>query len=107
MIDSIDGLLRRYEISHYGFLPDEEPLSCLPDAYYAPWEALIARLSDLIKQGLFRAEVAKLQPLNTSRLISLPEWRRAYVILSFFTHAYVWSEDSPNDVRTLDQPSEL
>lgn len=99
MIDSIDRILQQYEISHYGFLPVEEPLSHLPDEYYGPWESLIAQLPGLIRNRQFYQKIAELPVLNTQRLHSIPEWRRAYVILTFFTHAHIWSDSVPHEVR--------
>jgi len=100
MLDSIDRILQQYEISHYGFLPIEEPLAILPDAYYSPWESTISHLPYLIRSGTFCDEAAKLPLLSTSQLSSIPEWRRAYVILTFFTHAYIWSGKEPNEVSS-------
>lgn len=105
MLDSVDRILQQFEISHYGFLPVDEPLSILPDTYYAPWESIISQLPSLIRSGSVCHEVLKLPLLTTSRLQSIPEWRRAYVILTFFTHAYIWSGKEPNDVRLLVQSS--
>lgn len=98
MIDSIDCTLRRFEISHYGFLPIDEPLSKLPDYYYQPWEELIIQLPELIKTGRIYSEVDNLPLLSTEKLRTVPEWRRAYVILTFFTHAYIWADKEPHEV---------
>lgn len=100
MIESIDRILQQYEISHYGFLPVDEPLSQLPDEYYRPWEDLIIQLPHLIRNRQFYHEIAKLPILSTERLHSIPEWRRAYVILTFFTHAHIWSDTVPHEVGT-------
>lgn len=101
MLASIDGTLQQFEISHYGFLPIDEPLAILPDTYYAPWESIISHLPYLIRSGLFHNEIAKLPLLTTARLQSIPEWRRAYVILTFFTHAFIWSGKAPAEVCSL------
>jgi len=104
MLAAVDQILEQFEISHYGFLPTDEPLAILPDTYYAPWESVISHLPYLIRNGSFHDEIAKLPLLSTSRLCSTPEWRRAYVILTFFTHAYIWSGKEPHEVRYLDHP---
>ncbi|KAK5073605.1 Indoleamine 2,3-dioxygenase [Lithohypha guttulata] len=98
MFDSIDRILHSFEISHYGFLPVDEPLARLPSTYYQPWENLISRLPILISDGSLYNEFASLPLLSTSELRSLPEWRRAYVILTFFTHAHTWSDLQPREV---------
>lgn len=98
MIDSIDRILQQYEISHYGFLPIQEPLAKLPHVYYHPWEKIIICLPDLIRSGRFYEEVAELPILDTRELSSIPEWRRAYVILTFLTHAHIWSDSMPHEV---------
>lgn len=92
----------RFEISHYGFLPVEEPLHRLPDAYYEPWEAIISRIDKLIRDRLFYLEISKLPVLDTKYLQTVPEWQRAYVILCFFTHAHIWSDDKPREVCIRD-----
>lgn len=98
MIDTIDRILEQFEISHYGFLPIQEPLATLPDAYYQPWERVIVRLPELIRNGQFYNEIEDLPVLNTERLNSIPEWRRAYVVLTFLTHAHIWSGSAPHEV---------
>lgn len=100
MIDTTDRILEQFEISHYGFLPIQEPLARLPDAYYQPWERTVLHLPKLIKSGRFYHEIRRLPVLNTERLTSIPEWRRAYVILTFLTHAHIWSDSAPHEVRT-------
>lgn len=104
MLASIDQILQQFEISHYGFLPIDEPLAILPDTYYAPWESIISHLPYLIRSGSFYNEIAKLPLLTTLCLRSIPEWRRAYVILTFFTHAYIWSGKEPTEVCFILRP---
>lgn len=98
MLDSAYRILEHFEISHYGFLPVEEPLSSLLDPYYQPWELLIKQLPDSISKARIYDEFDLLPMLETDRLSSLPELRRAYVILTFFTHAYIWSDEVPHEV---------
>ncbi|TDZ32044.1 Indoleamine 2,3-dioxygenase [Colletotrichum trifolii] len=88
----------KYGITPNGFLPAEAPLKALPDNYYAPWEKIIQHLPDLLKAGKLRREVDALAVLSTSRLQDEAEWRRAYVILTFLTHAYVWGGDKAEEV---------
>lgn len=98
MIDTIDRILEQFEISHYGFLPIQEPLATLPDIYHQPWERIVVRLPDLIQTRQFYHEIENLPVLDTERLNSIPEWRRAYVILTFLTHAHIWSDTAPHEV---------
>lgn len=98
MIDTIDRILTQFEISHYGFLPIQEPLATLPDAYYEPWERIVSQLQELIRNRGFYHEIENLPVLGTEKLNSIPEWRRAYVILTFLTHAHIWSGSAPHEV---------
>lgn len=81
----------------HGFLPAELPLQFLDDPYYRPWENTVAALQALILTRRLRAVVDDLPVLSTDYLQSEPEWRRAYSILAFIAHAYIWGGDSPVD----------
>lgn len=88
----------RYTITQNGFLPADAPLKVLPSSYYAPWEKIIQHLPELLKAGKLRREVDALPVLSTDKLMDEAEWRRAYVILTFFTHAYVWGGEKAEEV---------
>ncbi|ERS97507.1 hypothetical protein HMPREF1624_05675 [Sporothrix schenckii ATCC 58251] len=88
----------RYGLSDNGFLPPQLPLATLPDPYYAPWEAIIRQLPALLQANRLRNEVDRLPILSVHALRSEPEWRRAYLILAFLTHAYIWGDDVVADV---------
>lgn len=92
--------LRKFSVSRNAFLPEDSPLKQLPDAYYEPWELIAHNLPSLVKVGEtgIRRAVAQLPVLSTDRLRSEPEWRRAYMILAFMTHAYVWGGEKPEEV---------
>jgi indoleamine 2,3-dioxygenase len=92
-------LLQEFSVTQNGFLPEDLPLSRLPDSYYDPWEALITHLSTLIENRTLREQVDKLPVLSTNRLITEPEKRRAYVVLSFLTHGYIWGGKTAAQVR--------
>ena len=81
-----------------GFLPDQLPLGLLSDQYYAGWESVIKQLPSLLKSRTLKIEVDRLPVLSPSHLISEPEWQRAYLILSFLTHAYIWEAGGPSEV---------
>ncbi|GKT97763.1 indoleamine 2,3-dioxygenase [Colletotrichum tofieldiae] len=86
-------VLSEYGISPtHGFLPDVLPLTRLPDPYYNKWEAVVANL-----QALVLSLVDRLPVLSTIGLEHDAEWRRAYSLLCFMAHAYIWGGDEPCD----------
>ncbi|KAJ5584186.1 Indoleamine 2-3-dioxygenase [Penicillium hispanicum] len=98
MIPSANINLDEYAISsEHGFLPVDLPLQQLPNSYYAPWENLAVRLPSLIQMGQIRSLIDDLPTLDTTLLQTEPEWRRAYTILGFLAHAYVWGGEKPRD----------
>ena len=91
--------LSDYDVSpQNGFLPSEVPLEVLPDAYYKPWETIVRNFQSLILTKRLRWVVDALPVLETHRLRTEAEWRRAYSVLGFIVHAYVWGGDRPADV---------
>ncbi|KAJ9297498.1 hypothetical protein DTO271G3_4273 [Paecilomyces variotii] len=99
MLATPGAILEDYAVSlRNGFLPDTTPLAHLPEPYYNPWESIAADLPDLIKTGRIREEVEGLSMLSTDKLHNDAEWRRAYVVLAFITHAYIWGGQKPKDV---------
>ncbi|KAJ9200028.1 hypothetical protein DTO021D3_4385 [Paecilomyces variotii] len=99
MLATPGAILEDYAVSlRNGFLPDTTPLAHLPEPYYNPWETIAADLPDLIKTGRIREEVEGLPILSTDKLHNDAEWRRAYVVLAFLTHAYIWGGQKPKDV---------
>lgn len=100
MKERLENILQRYGVSaSNGFLPESDPIERLPDLYYEPWELLVSKLPELIQKDQARARIDQLAVLNTERLVSQTEWRRAYVILAFLTHAYIWSGEMPSEVH--------
>lgn len=85
---------------YYGFLPDELPLEILPDPYYKRWEYVVSNLQALLLSKRLRHTIDNLPIVTASRLRTPAEWRRAYVLLSFMTHAYIWGGDRPEEVCT-------
>lgn len=81
----------------HGFLPDVLPLTRLPDPYYNKWEAIVANLQALVLSRRLRGVVDRLPVLSTIGLEHDAEWRRAYSLLGFMAHAYIWGGDSPSD----------
>ncbi len=91
-------MYQKYGISDNGFLPPKLPLNRLPDPLYAPWEDLVSRLSELLKTKEIRQSIDKLKILSTERLCTDDEWRRAYVVLSFLAHGFIWGGDKASEV---------
>ncbi|RYP14723.1 hypothetical protein DL765_006193 [Monosporascus sp. GIB2] len=81
----------------HGFLPDVLPLTRLPDPYYNKWEAIAANLQNLILSKRLRGVIDRLPVLSTVGLEHDAEWRRAYMLLTFFAHGYIWGGDTPCD----------
>ncbi|ODV62395.1 dioxygenase BNA2 [Ascoidea rubescens DSM 1968] len=96
--------LEDYNISpQTGFIPNEYPLERLSQDYYQPWENLMDNLPSLILSKKIRKIIDnKLPVLSTEYLSNTREFRRAYTILAFLTHAYVWAFNE-NPVDTLPQ----
>ncbi|EZF29601.1 hypothetical protein GTR04_6428 [Trichophyton interdigitale] len=83
--------------AEHGFLPEKPPATELP-AYYAPWETTVGNLQPLILAGRLRNTIENMPVLSLEYLESTPEWRRAYSILGFLLHGYIWGGDQPADV---------
>ena len=91
-------VLADYGLSaRHGFLPETLPLTRLPDPYYNKWEAIAANLQALILTRRLRDIVDSLPVLSTVGLEHDAEWRRAYSLLCFIAHAYIWGGDAPCD----------
>jgi len=91
--------LQSYGISkEYGFLSDELPIEKLSDPYYREWETVVANLQALLLSRRLKTRINTLPIVTASRLRSDAEWRRAYVLLSFMAHAYIWGGDKPEEV---------
>lgn len=92
--------LEDYEVSpKTGFLPEELPLTRLSSDYYKPWESLVEVLPSLILTKRIRTLVEKLPLLSIDQIKNdKRELRRAYSVLGFLAHAYVWNVDVPTDV---------
>jgi indoleamine 2,3-dioxygenase len=85
---------------HLGFLSDNPPLRSFTKSQYAPWDELIANLPRLISSHSLRRTVDDTLPyIDPSDLSTELENQRAYVVLGFLIHAYVWCETG-DDVAT-------
>jgi indoleamine 2,3-dioxygenase len=94
--------LSDYDVSpQTGFLPSELPLEILPNPYYQPWETIARNFQSLILSKRLRRIIDTLPVLNTDLLLTEAEWRRAYSILGFIAHAYIWGGNTPADVSIM------
>ncbi|KAL1917843.1 uncharacterized protein VTP21DRAFT_3677 [Calcarisporiella thermophila] len=87
--------LEDYDISRkYGFVSfDLERL----DSYYEPWELALDEIVVLIENKKIRERIDQLPLLDISHLKSAKDYKRALVVLTFLTHAYVWGETTPTE----------
>jgi len=99
-INYITNILGKYNVDpDTGFLPNKDPLQRLPYARYHLWEDLADDLPKLlgVRMGQVRAPLRRLPPLETDKLSSDEDLRRAHLLLSLFAHAYVWGGSEPMD----------
>lgn len=87
-----------------GFLPSEAPTAILQDPYYEKWEAIVANFPVTVADHHIRAAVDEMPVLTTAHLRTCAEWRRAYVLLAFMSHAYIWGGVTPSEVCFKAQP---
>lgn len=94
--------LQEFDISPVsGFVPEKEPLQCLPD-YFSPWENIARSLPHLVKDGgRFRQIIKQLPVLEHNRLSSEDEWKRAKLVLACISHAYVWCKGEAGAAKIL------
>lgn len=90
--------LKEFEVTEHGFLPAGQPLARLSSPYYTPWEDLAVKIPQLIQTRTIREEIQQLPILSTAKLHREEEWRRAYVLLAFLTHAHIWGGTQPEEV---------
>lgn len=100
--------LEDYDIDEKrGFLSSEMPPSALPHEYYAPWEKIATNIPQLLLTSQMKNVVENELPLlSIDQLSTLPELKRAYVLLTFMINGYVWSSTPPNECvpEALAQP---
>ncbi|KAJ4165500.1 hypothetical protein LMH87_007130 [Akanthomyces muscarius] len=88
----------KFAVTRNAFLPEKSPVHVLSDPYYQPWEAVGQNLARLIDDGTIHDAIRQLPILSVDKLVSEAEWRRAYTMLAFMTHAYVWGGDKPEEI---------
>ena len=88
--------LEDYNVSPVtGFLPAELPLLCLPDPVYEKWERIISNFQSLLLSKRLRTVIDKLPVTPATHLYTEAEWRRAYSVLIFLAHGYIWGGEKP------------
>lgn len=81
----------------YGFVSYDASLVTL-NPEHIRWEDITSEFQQLLRRKFLRKSIDRLPVLNTSNLITKGEWRRAYVLLVFMLHGYVWEGSSPEEV---------
>jgi indoleamine 2,3-dioxygenase len=98
MFAPLHVMLDTFDISpHTGFLPETPPLKEL-NPYYKDWEDIVSEAPALLAAKTFHAKAERLPMLSVSKLRSEREWQRAYLLLSFMSHAYIWGGTRPAEV---------
>lgn len=87
-----------------GFLPELKNISRLPSTY-EPLEHLLDSLPKLVANKTLREEVYRLPALSTRELKTEEHWRRAYMVLTFLSQAYLRVEGDAHLPQVL--PSTL
>lgn len=87
-----------YDVSpELGFLTSELPLQYLPHPAYDRWERIMNNFQPLLLSKRLRAVVDNLPIIPAVHLYTEPEWRRAYLILTFMAHGYIWGGEKPSE----------
>ncbi|KXG47903.1 Indoleamine 2,3-dioxygenase [Penicillium griseofulvum] len=99
MLQSTDAIFNDLfgSYAEQGFLPDRLPLARLPNPYYKTWEDIASQLPSLIQSSQIRDRIDNMPVCTTEHLQTEAEWRRACVIMGYFTHAYIWGGEIPKD----------
>lgn len=90
--------LEKYGLSRsLGFLSDSTPPASFSDSRFSRWDELVNNLPELISSKSLRHEINDLPQLDVSELSTVADQRRAYVVLAFLVHGYVWM-DLPHEI---------
>lgn len=88
--------IENYEVSQdYGFLPSQSPAQAALPKHFHPIEEMAALLPKWLILGRIRQTIERLPEVNVEQepLDDL-QLRRAMLMYSYLTHAYVWGESS-------------
>lgn len=80
-----------------GFLPSQDPLERLPEAF-ALWDEIAYDLPKILTAGKARLMLQSMPVLHAAELEGdVRSLKRAMMVLSYFGHAYVWGDANPAD----------
>ncbi|MEU4639494.1 hypothetical protein [Micromonospora sp. NPDC023814] len=92
--ETASDLLARHGVdTERGFLPTEDPVRRLPEAYQA-WEDLAVELPKVLSAGRVHEWIERLPELDIADL-DRNELNRAMLLLSYLGHAYVFGGEEP------------
>jgi indoleamine 2,3-dioxygenase len=99
--DSQIPLLQDYGIDILtGFMPNPPPLRRLPAEFLA-WEEIMDHLNPLIMTCKLRQKVDQLQLIPVDNLNSKAEERRAFVVLTFIAHGYMYGVPNADPILCI------
>ena len=99
-LEHVFSILAKFDVDpSRGFLPAQDPLQRLSCARYHIWEDLADDLPKLLgaRLGQARGPLRQLPVLETDKLVTNAELRRAHLLLCLFAHAYIWGGPEPLD----------
>lgn len=92
-------VLSDYDVSPLtGFLPEKLPVQRLPE-YYSSWESIVAIIPSLLLSNRLRKVIETLEVLETDKLETVEQQRRAYSVLGFIAHTYIWGNGAGTSVE--------
>ena len=101
MNEYVQQLFKKYDISYdNGFIPQDNPLEQLPH-YFKCWDDIVYDLVSLNKEKRIRQVVDEMPLLDYTKLESVQEYQRAYLILSMICHSYVWAHGSKHAAKSI------
>ena len=92
-------ILEAYDVSpRTGFLPEIVSDETNLPPIYLPWIHVTQHLQNLIMQDQIRSVVDGLPVLSCQHLETISQRRKAYSMLGFICHAYIWGGEEPAEV---------
>ncbi|MBD1913867.1 MULTISPECIES: hypothetical protein [unclassified Leptolyngbya] len=82
-----------------GFLPSQTPAYVSLPSAFQPIEQIATQLPKWMTTGKLRQAIANLPEVTPERELNDLQWRRAMLMYSYLTHAFVWGQPPP--VSTL------
>ena len=99
--DSQVPLLQDYGIDILtGFMPNPPPLRRLPGDF-AAWDEIMDHLNPLIMTSKLRNKVDCLPLIPVSKLNTKAEQRRAFVVLTFIAHGYIYGVPNADPILSI------